>query len=199
MNKAAASDTLLLSAVPSSISTDADSALLSLGSPELQTTPHLIQDTHSGVPQRPGILIEGQLVQTPYRVYYAWPEPRRTRQLNQTQLRVLWAWMTRNADGRIRQKALRKLLQEDAPWTIPYVIQLCGEYVVEIGADVLQFLTTELPKRPKTSPVIQAVHRRQPNVREAHRTKSLELLECLRPMAICPGRLPPASSPPTLG
>ncbi|MEI2279417.1 hypothetical protein OHC50_18330 [Paenarthrobacter ilicis] len=57
--------------------------------------------------------------------------------------------MTRSADGRIRQKALRKLLQEDAPWTIPYVIQLCGEYVVEIAADVLQFLTTDLPKSPK--------------------------------------------------
>ncbi len=149
MNKAAASDTLLLSAVPSSIRTDADSALLSLRSPELQTTPHLIQDTHSGVPQRPGILIEGQLVQIPYRVYYAWPESRRTRHLNQTQLLVLCAWMTRSADGRIRQKALRKLLQEDAPWTIPYVIQLCGEYVVEIAADVLQFLTTDLPKSPK--------------------------------------------------
>lgn len=149
MNKAAASDTLLQSAVPSSIRTDAESALLSLGSPELQTTPHLIQDTHTGASQRPGILVEGQLVQIPYRVYFAWPESRRTRHLNHTQLLVLWAWMTRNADGRIRQEALRKLLQEDAPWTIPYVIQLCGEYVVEIASDILQFLTTELPKRPQ--------------------------------------------------
>ncbi|MGO4591814.1 hypothetical protein [Paenarthrobacter sp. 2TAF44] len=57
--------------------------------------------------------------------------------------------MTRDTDGRIRQEALRKLLQEDAPWTIPYIIQLCGEYVVEIATDILQFLTTELPKRPK--------------------------------------------------
>lgn len=149
MNKASASDTLLLSAVPSSIRADADSALLSLRRPELQTTPHLIQDTHSGVPQRPGIIIEGQLVQIPYRVYYAWPESRRAEGLNQTQQLVLWAWMTRDTDGRIRQEALRKLLQEDAPWTIPYIIQLCGEYVVEIATDILQFLTTELPKRPK--------------------------------------------------
>jgi hypothetical protein len=148
MNKAAASDTLLLNAVPSSLRADADSALLSLGSPELQTTPHLIQDTHSGVPQRPGILIEGQHVQIPYRVYYAWPEPGRTEGLNETQRLILSAWMTRDADGRTRQKALRNLLQDDAPWTIPYVIQLCGEYVVEIATDILQFLTKELPKRP---------------------------------------------------
>jgi hypothetical protein len=57
--------------------------------------------------------------------------------------------MTRSAEGRIRQKALRKLLQHDAPWAIPYIIQLCGEYVVEIATDILQFLTRELPKRPK--------------------------------------------------
>lgn len=62
---------------------------------------------------------------------------------------MLWAWMTRNADGRIRQEALRKLLQDDALWTTPYIIQLCGEYVVEIATDILQFLTTELTKRSK--------------------------------------------------
>lgn len=57
--------------------------------------------------------------------------------------------MTRHHDGKLRQKALRQILraEADVAWTIPFVIQLCGEYVIEIGTDVLAFVTNLLPMR----------------------------------------------------
>ena len=56
--------------------------------------------------------------------------------------------MPRHHDGRVRHKALPQILASNAPWTIPFVLQLCGEYVIELGEDVLTSLTRDLPDRP---------------------------------------------------
>ena len=67
-------------------------------------------------------------------------------------------WMSRHHDGRVRQRALSLIFASasNAPWTIPFVIQLCGEYVIELGEDVLAFLALELPDRP----VLQEAYKR---------------------------------------
>lgn len=40
--------------------------------------------------------------------------------------------LTRHHDGYERMAALRDVLGVNQPWTMPYVVQLLGEYVVEI-------------------------------------------------------------------
>lgn len=40
--------------------------------------------------------------------------------------------LTRSTDGFVRQMALRQIILLNRPWTIPFVLALVGEYVVEI-------------------------------------------------------------------
>lgn len=43
---------------------------------------------------------------------------------------------TRSTDGFVRQAALRHILSINQPWSIPFVVLLAGEYVVEIIDDI---------------------------------------------------------------
>ena len=62
---------------------------------------------------------------------------------------VLAAWMTRGHDGRVREEALRALLAHPhEEWHPPFVIQLLGEYVIEICDVIAEFLTDRLPREP---------------------------------------------------
>jgi len=47
---------------------------------------------------------------------------------------------TRSTDGYARQTSLRHLLGTNKPWTVPFVILLAGEYVVEIIEDMVRSL-----------------------------------------------------------
>ncbi|WP_429806781.1 hypothetical protein [Ensifer sp. B1-9] len=44
--------------------------------------------------------------------------------------------LTRSTDGFQRQAALREILHINKPWSIPFVIALIGDYVVEIVQDI---------------------------------------------------------------
>ncbi len=48
--------------------------------------------------------------------------------------------LTRSTDGYLRQRALRRIVSIQEPWTLPYVVLLLGEYVVEIAQDILKTL-----------------------------------------------------------
>ncbi|KAB0332170.1 hypothetical protein LSO07_10990 [Janthinobacterium sp. PLB04] len=39
---------------------------------------------------------------------------------------------TRHHDGHLREACLKQLLQQERAWTVPFVVHLCGEYVLEI-------------------------------------------------------------------
>jgi hypothetical protein len=54
----------------------------------------------------------------------------------------------RSHDGYIRQRELAHLLGADEPWVVPFVVQLCGEYLVEICRDIQAFVRGDLPRRP---------------------------------------------------
>ena len=81
--------------------------------------------------------LDQEALQIPYRVYY-----------NQALLRwkllssydveklVLACLGTRHHDGYLRQQCLRYLLRSDVNWVLPYIVQLAGEYVVEIVDEV---------------------------------------------------------------
>jgi hypothetical protein len=143
-------DPLLLRAIPESARADAVVAMGALGRPRFPTHVALIQDTNHHVGYYPGIRVQGEVVRVPYRIYYDWPSNEQKRDFTTTQLLILACWMSRHHNGRLRQKALRQILRADVDvaWTIPFVIQLCGEYVIEIGSDVLAFVTNSLPTRP---------------------------------------------------
>lgn len=142
-------DPLLLRAVPSSARAEAYVALRSLGRPSNPTRIALIQDTHGHDAYYPEIYVAGELVQIPMRMYYPWPQDEQLDRLSASERVIVAAWMSRNVDGRIRQRALRILLESEIPWTVPFVVQLCAEYVFQIGQDVLQFVTVDLRQDPQ--------------------------------------------------
>lgn len=81
--------------------------------------------------------MENETLRIPYRVYYD-PDLLR-RQLKDFQddpRRILLCLGTRHYDGYLRQECLRQLVKNKADWITPYVLQLAGEYVVEITEDV---------------------------------------------------------------
>lgn len=45
---------------------------------------------------------------------------------------------TRHHDGFVREQCLRRILTSDAPWLAPFVVQLLGEYVIEIIELILE-------------------------------------------------------------
>ena len=106
-----------------------------VGSPGTQdaTTPKLIQDSYTHTADYPELRMEGELVQIPYRLHYEWPGATLFRIFRQPS-GLFWP--------------VGDLLEADEAWTIPFIVQLCGEYVVEIGQDVLNFITHVLPSRP---------------------------------------------------
>lgn len=141
-------DPLLLRAIPMCARPAAQETMGVLDRPEFRTHSALIQDTNWHVADYPEIHVAGELMQIPYRMYYSWPDDDMTSRLTPDERLVLACWMSRHHDGRVRQRALSLIFVSNAPWTIPFVIQLCGEYVIELGEDVLAFLNRELPGRP---------------------------------------------------
>lgn len=66
----------------------------------------------------------GRVLRIPHRVYFAGHPP-----IADT---VMAAILTRHHDGHVREAAVRVALQEPQPWVVPWVMQLLGEYVIEI-------------------------------------------------------------------
>jgi hypothetical protein len=77
--------------------------------------------------------LNGQRVIFPYRLYLKEPNRLAIAFLNDTQKLILYCMFTRSCDGYLREKYVRKIMLWDFPqWCIPFIVQLCGEYVFEI-------------------------------------------------------------------
>lgn len=61
-------------------------------------------------------------------------------------LQVVQCLRTRSTDGYERQAFLRHILFLNEPWSIPFVVLLAGEYVVEIIEDILVSLPALSPE-----------------------------------------------------
>lgn len=89
------------------------------------------------------ISVSGERVLIPYRHYD---------QANSAAITddpVIAAWMTRGHDGWVREEALRALLaHRHEEWHPPFVIQLLGEYVIDLCEVVAEFVRDELPRDP---------------------------------------------------
>jgi hypothetical protein len=84
------------------------------------------------------VVIYGEEIHIPYRIYF--PEPGETllNGLNDLELTILACIYTRHHDGLVRLKYLNRLLTVNEAWVSPFVLQLTGEYVIEIIETVSQ-------------------------------------------------------------
>ena len=78
------------------------------------------------------IQIAGEHLHIPYRIYAAEPDSLNWKTVGRQQGLVLCALYTRHHDGYVREKYIKVLLSAEEEWVAPFVIQMLGEYVVEI-------------------------------------------------------------------
>ncbi|WP_405246158.1 hypothetical protein [Cellulophaga sp. Asnod2-G02] len=68
----------------------------------------------------------------PYRLYFDEPSPELEAALTDKQKDILHCIYLRHHNGYLREKRLDLLSENSENWTIPFVIQLIGEYVYEL-------------------------------------------------------------------
>lgn len=76
--------------------------------------------------------VQGGVIAIPYRIYHGEPRPKAERSLRATQQVILHYLYSRHHDGYVRQRHLEQIVGEGDPWVVPVVMQLAGEYVLEI-------------------------------------------------------------------
>ncbi|MFD3554465.1 hypothetical protein ACFWWA_20570 [Streptomyces goshikiensis] len=76
--------------------------------------------------------VQGETVVIPSRIYSEEPDTGFERALSGTQQMILHCLYSRHHDGRVRQRHLEQITASGEPWAVPFVVQLAGEYVLEI-------------------------------------------------------------------
>lgn len=90
----------------------------------------------------PPLTLHGDRVVIPQRIYNSVPVSDLAPQSSVAGLAIDCLY-TRHHDGFVRQEALRRVLTGPPhPWTVPFVLQLLGEYVIEICDDIELFAKT---------------------------------------------------------
>lgn len=78
-------------------------------------------------------LLDNQLVTFPYRIYNLEDIIEIENDLTPTQQIIYHCIFSRSDNGYIREAHIKELLTFDLPiWALPYIIQICDEYIVEI-------------------------------------------------------------------
>lgn len=93
------------------------------------------------------VSVGGRPVCFPARVYYAREDVRAACSAGGAVAQVAQCIGTRHNDGHVRQECLRDLLLAEEAWTVPFVLQLLGEYVVEIAVSIDDALADVVPAR----------------------------------------------------
>ncbi|MER7686599.1 hypothetical protein [Streptomyces sp. NPDC097610] len=78
------------------------------------------------------VVVQGQQVSIPGRLYNEEPRADAVATLSRRQRQLLHCLYSRHSDGWVRQRHLSKIVDSEDPWVIPFVVQLVGEYVLEI-------------------------------------------------------------------
>lgn len=82
------------------------------------------------------VVVQGESLQIPYRIYHPPVPDDSTSRLSATQQVVLSCLYTRHHNGYVRHKHLATVLESEAPWVAPFVVRLLGEYVIEIVVSI---------------------------------------------------------------
>ncbi|MEU1538425.1 hypothetical protein ABZ461_09920 [Actinacidiphila glaucinigra] len=78
------------------------------------------------------IEVEGETVAIPSRIYNEEPTVGLAQSLTGTQQVILHCLYSRHHNGWTRQRHLEQIVESSEPWVVPFVVQLAGEYVLEI-------------------------------------------------------------------
>lgn len=86
-------------------------------------------------------------IHIPYRMYFVDVSPERVNSLSKTQKEIFYCIYTRSCNGYVREKYLNELLHLNfSSWSIPFIVKLCDEYIIEI----LELLYDKLKERNNT-------------------------------------------------
>lgn len=110
----------LITAFPAELASDAEAVLAVM--PDSRLQPHASFS----------VAVERQQVLIPERLYNDEPSTGRVASLSSRQQQLLHCLYSRHSDGMVRQRHLEKVVGSMDPWVVPFVVQLVGEYVVEI-------------------------------------------------------------------
>jgi hypothetical protein len=110
----------------------------------------------------PGLVVAGEPVVIPKRVYNPELPVRQATGLARLEAAVTAAIYSRHHDGYVRRRQLGTLLDAGEPWAAPFIVQLLGEYVIEIHRDIEAFARTVLPARPPARESLSAFLRDNP-------------------------------------
>lgn len=120
----------------------------------------------------------GEPVVIPQRVYNPEPSPRFAAGLSPVEAVVTAAIYSRHHDGFVRQRQLGALLDTDEPWAAPFVVQLLGEYVIQIHRDIERFVRRELPLRPSSRENLSAFLAENPRFGALTRQRAISYWSC---------------------
>ncbi|WP_431783048.1 hypothetical protein [Streptomyces chumphonensis] len=76
--------------------------------------------------------VQGETVAIPSRIYNEEPGADLERPLAGSQHVISHCLYSRHHDGWVRQRHLEQIVASGEPWVVPFVVQLAGEYVLEI-------------------------------------------------------------------
>ncbi len=110
----------LVSAFPAALHADAAAALATM-------PPADFHHAHAFA-----VKLDGEHLEIPYRIYNPEPPSDRVAGLTVTQQTVLQCLYTRHHDGFVRQRYVQQAIGSPNAWVVPFVVQLVGEYVIEI-------------------------------------------------------------------
>ena len=96
----------------------------------MKMTAALPQPTHPTTTTFP-VIVEEETVRIPYRVYHDVALINQA-SLSTVQTQFLDCLLTRHHDGYIREEHLKKIVGSNNVWIPPFVVQLVGEYVIEV-------------------------------------------------------------------
>lgn len=110
----------LITAFPAELASDAEAVLTVM--PDSRLQPHASFS----------VTVEGQQIVIPERLYNDEPPTNAVASLSPRQRQLLHCLYSRHCDGVVRQRHLEKVVGSTDPWVVPFVVQLVGEYVLEI-------------------------------------------------------------------
>lgn len=90
------------------------------------------------------VMVSGETVSIPVRVYF--DEVISRSSFSTTQLAILDCLQTRHHDGFVRERALGRIITLNTPWSVPFVVQLASEYVIEI-LELIETNWTQIDER----------------------------------------------------
>jgi len=82
------------------------------------------------------VAIGQEKFEIPQRIYYNPPYSLASSKYTRKEQEIINCIFSRHHNGYIRQKAIQNIICSKSSWTIPYIIRIIGEYVIEILDDI---------------------------------------------------------------